>query len=274
MQIATGLIRLRDRAKLTQEEVGKTAGVSKATVSRYENTMNRSRIRWPVVRDLADACGAQPDERDTLVRLAKEAAQDGWWVGNDAVPGWLNPLLSLEHEAVYEHVFANALVPGLLQTREYAIALNRGQQVRSEPMAIEALADARIRRQALLTRTPPLHLGVVLDEAVITRIVGDRRVMADQLNHLCEQAQRPNVDIQVLPFSAGAHAAGNGHFVTLGGADESMRVVYIETLLGGLYFDKEHQVAPYPIAFDYLRAEAASTTASAKILARACKEFR
>jgi hypothetical protein len=94
------------------------------------------------------------------------------------------------------------------------------------------------------------------------------------LDHLCEVAARPNIDIQVLPFAAGAHAAGFGHFVVIGAGNDQMRVAYVETLNGGLYHDKAAEVAPHTIAFEYLRAQALSQEASVEYIAEIRKEFR
>ncbi|WP_328506986.1 helix-turn-helix domain-containing protein [Streptomyces sp. NBC_00391] len=280
MQIARGLISLRERLGLTQTQVAERAGVSTTTVSRYEAWQDRARIRWATVKALADACEATTQEREALVKIARSQT-DGWWVGNNAIPEWMDPLVSFEHAAAYEHVFANTVVPGLLQTREYALAIHQAREVRSSNEAIERMVDARVKRQESLHRehhAPALHLWVVLDEAVLHRTVGDAQIMARQLTHLHEAAQSPNVDIQILPFRAGAHAAGAGHFVILGKNDEreplnSMAVVYIELRRRGLYLDSPEDVGAYKLTFDYLRSQAADTAASLRLIDRARQEL-
>ncbi|MEE4595379.1 helix-turn-helix transcriptional regulator [Streptomyces sp. DSM 41524] len=277
MQIARGLIALRERCGLTQVQVAERAGVSKTTVSRYEMWQDRARIRWATVKALADACEASAEEREALVQVAKSQTE-GWWVGNSAVPEWLDPLVSFEHEAEYEHLYANTVIPGLLQTRDYARAVHQAREVRSPDDEIERMVDARIQRQGILDRDPALHLWIVLDEAVLRRDVGDREVMAEQMAHLHDMARRPNIDIQVLPFSAGAHAAGAGHFVILGRNDErnplnSMAVVYIEMRRRGLYLDEAEEVTAYKLTFDYLRSQAADASASLRLLAKARQEL-
>ncbi|MBV9023724.1 MAG: helix-turn-helix transcriptional regulator [Streptomycetaceae bacterium] len=271
MQIARGLSELRERAQLTQEEVAKRAGLSAGTVNRYENWSTTARLKPSTVKLLAGACGATAAEVETLVQLAGDASA-GWWVGNDAVPSWLNPLVSLEHEAAYENVFAPSVVPGLLQTRSYAMAIHQAQEVREDPAEIERMVDARIQRQGILDRRPPFHLWAVLDEAVLRRIVGDAAVMAEQIDHLRDMADRPNVDIQVLPFSAGAHAAVLGQFVTLG--TDELSAVYVEMRGGGMYLDKRPDVERYRLAWDYVRSQAANTSASLAMLTAALKEYR
>ncbi|MDO0914306.1 helix-turn-helix transcriptional regulator [Streptomyces sp. DT2A-34] len=277
MQIARGLISLRERRGLTQTQVAEKAGVSTTTVSRYETWQDRARIRWATVKALADACEATTEEREALVAIAKSQA-DGWWVGNRAVPQWMDPLVSFEYAAAYEHVFANSVIPGLLQTKEYALAVHQAREVRSSNEEIERMVEARILRQGILERDPALHLWVILDEAVLRRPVGDPEIMARQLTHLQEVAKSPSVDIQILPFSAGAHAAGAGHFVVIGRDDEreplnSMAVVYIEMRRRGLYLDDAEDVSAYKLTFDYLRSQALHTTASSRLITRARQEL-
>jgi transcriptional regulator with XRE-family HTH domain len=277
MQIARGLVALRERSGLTQTQVAERAGVSTTTVSRYEAWQDRARIRWATVKALTDACGASRQEQEALVAIAKSQA-DGWWIGNSAVPDWMDPLVSFENAAAYEHVFANTVIPGLLQTEEYALAIHQAREVRSANAEIERMVEARIKRQEILRRDPALHLWVVLDEAVLRRTVGDNGVMARQLTHLREAAGRPNVDVQVLPFTAGAHAAGAGHFVVLGRDDEreplnSMAVVYIEMRRRGLYLDDPEDVGAYKLTFDYLRSQAADATASLRLITEARQEL-
>lgn len=277
MQIARGLAELRGRCGLTQGQVAERAGVSKATVSRYEMWQDRARIRWATVKALADACGATRAEQDALVAVAKSQA-DGWWVGNSAVPQWMDPLVSFEAEAQYEHLYANTVIPGLLQTRDYALAIHQAREVRSPNDVIEQMVEARMQRQTILMRTPPLHLWAVLDEAVLRRTIGDSAIMAAQLKHLHEVSESPTVDLQILPFSAGAHAAGAGHFIILGRDDErnplnSMAVVYIEMRRQGIYLDDADDVGGYKLTFDYLRSQAADTSTSQRLLATALKEL-
>lgn len=278
MQIARGLKALRTGAQLTQSEVAKRAGVSVGTVNRYETWQDRAKLRIPTVKAIADSCGATADELETLVDLVRNQ-ENGWWMEHPAVPEVMDPLMSFEDVAEYEHVFANALVPGLLQTPRYALALHEAQGVRTEAQVIASKVDARIRRQAILERSPALHLWVVLDDAVLRRHVGGAAVMSEQIDHLIAMADRPNVDIQILRFSAGAHAAGSGgHFLLLGRDDErdplsTMNVVYLELHRRGLYLDEPTDVHNYKIMFGYLRSQAADTSTSLDLLAAARREF-
>ncbi|MBX9398536.1 DUF5753 domain-containing protein [Streptomyces sp. TRM72054] len=132
------------------------------------------------------------------------------------------------------------------------------------PDCLRSVLEARIQRQDILRRDPALHLWVVLDEAVLRRTVGDAGIMARQFEHLLDVAKSPNVDVQILPFSAGAHTARAGHFVILGRDDErepvnSMAIVYIEMRRRGLYLDDAQDVGAHKLTFDYLRSQALDT---------------
>ncbi|MFE9484530.1 helix-turn-helix domain-containing protein [Streptomyces spororaveus] len=279
MLIARGLHALLTRSGRKQNEVAKLAGVSVGTVNRYMGWQDRARLRVPTMRAIAEACGATPSERDGLVRLVTDQ-ESGWWMDDPAMPEILDPLVSFEAYAAYEDVWANTLIPGLLQTHRYALALHQASDVRLDAETITSRVDARMRRQAaVLDRSPALHLRVVLDQAVFRRSVGDPEVMVEQIDHLCTMAERPDVAIQVLPASIGAHAAGSGgHFVVLGRDDEgdpmaSMSVVYLELHRAGLYLDAPTDVADYKIMFDYLRRDAADPAHSIALMQQARQEY-
>jgi transcriptional regulator with XRE-family HTH domain len=273
--IARGLAKLRERAGLTQVQLAEMAGCSKATVSRYEMWQDRARIKWATVKALADACGASAEERNALVELAKVQSA-GWWVGDPAVPEWLDPLVSFEDQAGYSRVAANAVVPGLLQTPAYARALHHNAPLPDQPEDLEKAVKARMRRQEVLDRG--LHLWVVLDEAVVRRVVGSDEIMAEQMAHLIAQAERPNVDLQILPFRSDL-PSGTGRYTILGRDDErnplnSMAVVYLELMWRGCYLDDAEQVSAYKLMFDRLRAQAVGASETLRLIEAAQREYR
>ncbi|MBR7671793.1 helix-turn-helix domain-containing protein [Streptomyces daliensis] len=276
MLIARGLISLRARANLTQTQLAKEAGCGKAMVGRYEDWKDRSRVKWATVKGMAEACKASPEERDALVALAKIQGE-GWWVDR-GVPELLDPLLSFESAGDHEHVFASGLVPGLLQTRAYAQALHEAQMVRASREEVDRHVEIRMMRQQALNRDD-FALWVVLDEAVFKRVIGNRAVMAEQLAHLEEAQRQKQIDIQVLPFASGAHAAGAGApFVTIGREDAanplaSMSVVYLETHDRGIYLDNPQDIAKYKMIFDYLRSQAVDRDVSTEMLAAARQDY-
>ncbi|MFE4496098.1 helix-turn-helix domain-containing protein [Streptomyces niveus] len=277
LQIARSLVALRDRAGLSQGELAKRAGCSRQTVSRYETWQERARLTVPMIRSLAGACGATPKEAEALADLVR-AQDEGWWVDDPAIPEWMDPLVSFEDAATYVDIYANALVPGLLQTPAYALASYQASQVRAVQEEIDRRVEARIRRQDILTRAD-LHLWAILTESVLRCLVGNPQVMAEQLAHLEEMAARPNVTIQVLPHSAGASAAGSsGHFMMVGRDDErdplnSMAVVYLELATRGFYFDDPDDLGAYKLTTTYLRSQAQDATVTLDTLAAVRQEY-
>ncbi|MCM2427672.1 helix-turn-helix domain-containing protein [Streptomyces sp. RKAG337] len=271
-QLGATLSSLRDRKGLTLEEAGRLVGVSKATVSRYET--KEGPVKWLVIEALCREYGATDAERPAMVGLAKDAKLQGWWHSiSDVVPEWMNLLLTLEEEAVSEDHYASVYVPGLLQTRRYAEAVHHASEIRLEHEVLDRLVDIRMKRQEILTRTAPLHIWAVLDEAVILRVVGDREVMAEQLDHLVHCVESPNITLQILPFSSGAHAAAVGSVALLRGADPTLDVVYIDILTGALFQEKPQELERYRLAIDYLRAQALDISASVALIKKMRKEI-
>jgi hypothetical protein len=213
-------------------------------------------------------------EREAAVRLAKDARQQGWWGPiADKLPETMNLLLTLEDEAVREDHFACLYVPGLLQTRRYTEAVQHASEMRLTPEEIDRLVDLRMKRQAILARDKPPHLWAVLDESVIRRVVGSPEVMREQLGHLLEAGSSPNITLQVLPFSKGAHSAAMGSFVIIGGAEPSLDVVYMDIHVGSIFLEKEDELDRYRLAFDYLRAQALDMAASVELIRRVREEM-
>ena len=271
-QLGAMLRKLRARKGMTLEEAGRLVGVSKATVSRYETQAGP--VKWIVVDALCREYGATGAEREAVVRLAKDAKQQGWWSSfADSIPESMNLLLTLEDEAVREDHFSCVYVPGLLQTRAYSTALQKANEIPLEPAEIERLVDIRMKRQEILTRPKPPRLWAILDESVIRRVVGSQEAMREQLGRLLEANDSPHITLQVLPFAKGAHSAALGSFVILGGAESALDVVYVDFHAGSLFLEKEEELERYRLAFEYLRAQALDMEASSALIHRARKEL-
>ncbi|MGW0884497.1 helix-turn-helix domain-containing protein [Streptomyces sp. NPDC002671] len=271
-QLGAELKRLRVLKGLTLELAGEAAGVSRATVNRYES--NHGPVKWLVVDALCRAYGTTDEERATLVSLAKNAKLQGWWKSyHDAIPGWITPLLTLEDEAVEECHWANTYVPGLLQTREYATAVIQAAEIRAEAKLIERMVDVRMKRQEVLKRETPPHIWAILDEAVVRRRVGSPEVMAEQLEHLRKASGTPHITVQILPFSAGAHAAESTSFIIIRGPEPSLDVVHLSNLSGALYLEKSAELERHRVVFEYLRSQALSPSDTSSLLAEIAKEF-
>jgi transcriptional regulator with XRE-family HTH domain len=257
---------------MTLEEAGRLVGVSKATVSRYETQAGP--VKWIVIDALCREYGASDAEREAVVRLAKDAKQQGWWTSfADSIPESMNLLLTLEDEAVRENHFSCVYVPGLLQTRAYSTALQRANEVPLSPDEIERLVDIRMRRQEILTRPKPLRLWAIIDESVIRRVVGSPQTMKEQLDRLLAANDSPHTTLQVLPFAKGAHAAALGSFVMIGGVEPALDVVYVDFHTGSLFLEKDEELERYRLAFEYLRAQALDMEASSALIHRVRKEL-
>ncbi|MGW5125545.1 helix-turn-helix domain-containing protein [Streptomyces sp. NPDC004069] len=271
-QLGAMLRKLRARKGMTLEEAGRLVDVSKATVSRYETQAGP--VKWIVVDALCREYGATDSEREAVVRLAKDAKQQGWWSSfADSIPESMNLLLTLEDEAVREDHFSCVYVPGLLQTRAYSTALQKANEIPLQPSEIERLVDIRMKRQEILNRPKPPRLWAILDESVIRRVVGSPETMKEQLGRLLQANESPHITLQVLPFSKGAHSAALGSFVILGGTESALDVVYVDFHTGSLFLEKDEELERYRLAFEYLRAQALDMEASSAVIHRARKEL-
>ncbi len=271
-QLGSTLRKLRARSGMTLEEAGRLVGVSKATISRYETQAGP--VKWIVVDALCREYGATDAEREAVVRLAKDAKQQGWWSSfADSIPESMNLLLTLEDEAVREDHFSCVYVPGLLQTRAYSTALQKANEIKLAPAEIERLVDIRMKRQEILTRPSPPQLWAILDESVLRRVVGSPETMKEQLDRLLEANESPHITLQVLPFSKGAHSAALGSFVILGGSESALDVVYVDFHTGSLFLEKEEELQRYRVAFEYLRAQALDMEASSSLIQRVYEEL-
>lgn len=271
-RLAAELRRYREAAGMTIEQAAKTAGISSSHLSRAENALVG--VRVPTVKALLGAYQVGAAEALVLVDVAKEAGQRGWWHQyGEAIPDQYATYIGFEADAVAVSNFEATAMPGLLQTEGYARAMFRGSAARIADDKIAQRVEVRLARQGILTRHNPPRFWFVLDEAVIRRAVGGPRVMAEQLRRVSELAALPHVDVQVVPFSVGAHPGMPGSFVILTFVEASdPAVVYIETMTGDLYPEREAEVSGVMLVFDRLRAVALSPEDSIRYIREAAKE--
>ncbi len=255
-RLAAELRRLRDRAHLTGDQVADQLGWSPSKISRYE--LARTGLNPGEVEKLLDLYGVDDGKRDELLSLAREARQRGWWEAYaDALPENNLAYIGLEAEASSVREWQVEVVPGLLQTEDYARAVVRGFQrvVTIPPRQIERRLQARLERQRVLVRERPLELEVVLDESVLLRRIGDNSVMDAQLRQLAEVSLLPNVTLQVLPLDQ-PHPLTLDSFVLLTFGEERQTtlhdVVGAEHLTGELHLEGEADTYQYRLAFEVL----------------------
>lgn len=256
LRIALGgqLRKLRESRNITREAAGDAIRGSHAKISRLE--LGRTGFKERDIRDLLTLYGVNdPAEREQFLDLARQANEPGWWHRySDLLPSWFSTYLGLEQAAIKIRTYEAHLVPGLLQTPDYARAV---LTLGSDDADTERRVDVRRLRQEILFRVDPPVVWAVIDEAALHRPVGGPDVHREQMEHLIELAGLPNVTIQVLPFSAGEHAAAGSSFSILRFSEAELPdVVYLEHLTSALYLDRRQDLAQYRSVMDRLSVQA------------------
>jgi len=267
-RLTVELRRLREQAGLTCEDVGHRLECSGTRISRMET--GRIGARPGDVRELLEIYGVTGVEADSLVQLARDARRKGWWHAYGRVlPPWFEAYVGLESDAAALHDFQPSVVPGLLQTEDYARAVLRDAPGADRAEDIDQQVALRMRRQAVLDQPGPPRVRVVLSESVLWVQVGGAAIMRAQLLRLADLAARPDLTLQVLPLRAAAHAQPVTPFTMLEFADTAdPTVVYLEHLTGSLLLEDEEEVQRYRVVFDHLRAQALGPGPSADLIAR------
>ncbi|MGW0933262.1 helix-turn-helix domain-containing protein [Streptomyces sp. NPDC002644] len=269
------------RGDWTLEEVAEKSGgrVVASKLSRWENARNAARSGdVEAVLDLYAELGRDvtAELREALLSLTREGSRRGWWQSYRSI---LTPeyedLISLEAEATSVRTWQIGVIPGLLQTGDYARELITSVGMTEAVKArVDALVEVRLARQAVLSHDTPLNLWAIIGEAALhTRCVGDG-VMRDQLGRLLSLSRRPNITLQILPIDAPPHVGQMGSYTILGFGDHTdLDVGLTEGLTSMLYVEDREQVGVYRDAFERLRATALSPEASAEKIAE-MKESR
>ncbi|MEU0212114.1 helix-turn-helix transcriptional regulator [Streptomyces canus] len=253
---------LRTSAGLTSGEAARLVGWHQSKVSRIET--GASGVKPADVRLLLDAYRVgDANLRELLLVLAgsdESVGRHHWWHAYRGVlPPTYRDFISLESQASAMRTLETSVVPGLLQTPEYARAVTRAAVDGLADERLDALVEVRLARQDILRAQPPLELSAVLDEAVLRREVGGPEVMARQLKRLMEAARLPQVRLQVLPFTAGAHVGITGPFVIFSFARTSdLDVVVLDHLTSSLYLERKEDLQAYTEAFNTLQIRALS----------------
>lgn len=275
--IAYELRRLREANQRTRQEAADRLGKTLAQIGHLETGRN-----LPSAGDveLLLSWYGQPDRIELFRDLLKRAKKGrDWWIGfADAVPHDFALYLGLEASAVQLQSYDGLVVPGFLQTSAYAKGVIRAG-ARSEPdHEIARRVELRMARQQLIERDDePLQVWSVLDEAVLRRQVGGAEVLREQLERLVKLAERPNIDLQVLPAAAGAHAGSEGAFTLLTFPPElagDPGVVYVETRVRGIYYEDPAEIQLYRQALTRLQVQALTPEESPTMIQRIAEELR
>ncbi|MCQ8772549.1 helix-turn-helix domain-containing protein [Streptomyces telluris] len=267
-RLAALLARFREHAGRTPEEAAERIGCHRTKINRIENA--RLGISLGELRDLLSFYGvtdaAQVDE---MVSLARRDREPGWVRrASIARPSYAD-YIGYEGTTDYIRTYETALISGLLQTSDYARAVLQAAPSTLQPAAVDALVTAREERQEVLKRERPPRLCVIESEAALRLRIGGAEVMRKQLEHLEEMALRPNVELQVIPHHAEAHAGLFGAFVLFSFPSSAFSdVVCIEHRTGTLYLETPEETAEYTLIFDSLRSIALSPRDSLGLIAR------
>ncbi|AWS41048.1 helix-turn-helix transcriptional regulator [Streptosporangium sp. 'caverna'] len=270
-QLANRLRELREQAGKSIKEAAEQLECSSAKISRIETAQ-----RGALPRDVRDLClfyGITDQAQiDALMTLAREAKQQVWWQATEDVD--FRPFLGLEIDATSISEYETTTVPGLLQTEDYARAIIKGYLPSIDSDVLEERITYRMKRQERLYGSHPPKYWVLLDESVLHRHVGGIDVMMNQLTRLGETAKLPHVTIQVIPFKVGAHMGFDSAFNLLEFSDSTIGdTVYLDTLMGSFYLEKDKELERFRETLNHLRAVALSPQDSAIHIAGAYDRF-
>lgn len=249
--LARRLFDLRKAAGYTQADVAKGLDWRQSKVSRIE--AREQSVSVTDAAALGSFYGASAEERALLTALARDAKETGWWQSYDLIPAWFSTYVGMEAEAESVSTYESEFIPGLLQTEDYARAATRATWLGASHEEVETVVEVRLRRQQRLLGQDSLRLWAMMSEAALLRSVGGDEVLRDQLAHLVEMASRPNVTMQVMPFSAGANPSV-GPFVFLTYPQEwHPDLVYVENRAGAQWLDDRTGVGTFRAVLEQLR---------------------
>lgn len=228
-------------------------------------------------RDVADLLTlygiTDEQERETFLALARRANVPGWWHQyNDVLPSWFEMYIGLEQASSVIRTYEPQLIPGLLQTPDIARSIIKLGYPNASAEDIDRRIALRMKRQEVLRQPGAPNLWAVIDEAALWRLDG-RAAMRDQIQHLMDVAELPNVTLQVMPFYSGTHVAVGGPFTILRFSEPDLPdIVYLEQLTSALYLDKEQDVQHYLMVMDRLCIQAKSPAETTRFLRSTLKE--
>ncbi|MER7128152.1 helix-turn-helix domain-containing protein [Streptosporangium saharense] len=271
-RLSAELIRLREQAGFTHDEVAKRLEWSRGRLTHMEQN------KWVLpdignIRLLLEIYGVTDTAvREAILDLARQSRERGWWSKYKDVFGGSLP--GFEAEATQIRTVELVTIPGLLQTAGYATAIFQVGQVLDQT-AVQRRVEARLARQAILGRDNPPQIWAVIDEAALRKMVGGPQVIAEQLSHLTDMAMRSNIAVQVLLNSTGAHAAMGSGFVILDfSGDLDPSIVYLETPTDNLFLERPEEVQAYTLTFNRVVAAALTVEESVRYVASLADQLR
>lgn len=260
----------RERAGRSQREAAERLGCTQTKINYLETGRNQQQPAEATV--LLKYYGVDDAHVERIASLAGQADQATWWAGfEEAFPNWFRIFVGLEGLASSVFTYEPVLLPGQLQTPEYATAL-LNNHLRVPPIDAPQVVQARMARQRLTNTSNPLKYCAVIEEVVLDRLVGGPTVMRAQLEHLLKLMDLDNVEVHVMPLSVTVHDGLDGDFMLLN-FDDAQSIGYIEYPAGALYVQQQDQLALYKMAADRLRSAALSTADTADAIRRRIREL-
>lgn len=254
-ELGLRLRNLRNSRGLTVEDVAEKLLCSAAKISRMETGARR-----PMTRDVRDLCALyEVDEAATaeLMRLTREAREQGWWTQYEDLG--LSPYIGLEQEATSITAYAMQYLHGLVQTEDYARAIIKAIAPKIDPAIYQQRVEARLRRQQLLEAVSPPRYRLLLDEAVLRRPAGGPSLMAAQIQKILDLAFSGKVTVQIIPFETGIYSVADISFTLLEFGEPFLPpVVFVEGLVSSQYYERAAEVARFRESVEYIRDSALS----------------
>jgi len=264
-RLAMLLRKLRIAAELSNSEVAKATGMSSSTISRVEAA--ESGIYLDNLEKLLDLYQVSGPRRVQLLDIARHAEERGWlrMYSDDTLPEDWQAWTDFEADASAIFNYQPLIIPGLLQTPEYARAIIQGTNSNLSEAEIDRFVNSRMMRQARLSHPHPVKLHAMIEGSVFARHFGDSAAWVRQLRHLADSAARPNILVQVVSAEAGLHSALNGSFVILEYKDKT-KLVHIEGKVSNLFLDEDEQIQAYEQTWAELQKRACNPEESVKLI--------
>lgn len=272
--VGAQLRRLRESSGVSRREAGASIGVGESKLGRIE--IGRVGLEEHEVKQLLELYGIHdPQERDALLALAREANRPGWLQAfSGAMPAWFRPYVDLEEAAQVIRTYEVQFIPGLLQTEEYARAVVAHGLSEPPEEEVARRVELRLRRQRILTASNPTRLWAVIDEAALWRPIGGSEVSRAQLRALLDAARLQNITVQVMPFRVGGHAGEAGAFTILRFPEPELHdIAYLEQLTGAMYLERDDDMDHYGAAMERLCVQSASPEESMDLISKIIREI-
>jgi transcriptional regulator with XRE-family HTH domain len=273
-QLGAQLKALREGAGVTHRDIGAELGCSDSKIYKIEaGDVGLGRADLLVM--LGKYGVTDPQRRETMLDLQRQGKERGWWARYGQLPGPYSMYIGLESAATAVRNFELAVMPGLLQTEDYTRALFNQQRLNDSAEELERRVQVRLARQeTAFADDPPLQLWTIIDEGALHRRVGSAEIMHAQLLHLIEMSRHKHINVQVVPFSEGAHPGTLGSVAILEfPEDVHSPVAYVETFAGDVYLERDDDMARVTLAYTHLHSSALSATKSRELIAEIARDL-